>query len=419
VLDVATPEPLARRLTAGAVDALERLGRADLDAGRVNLIAIDAIAEAFGPRWSSKTSQVYDQIERVLGRVLPEDGYFVRVSPTDFLVVQPQAAKFTAQALCYRSFQEIWTHFLGKTPHPDGAIHRVTDVSPDSILAVELDPAQALAGEAEEAAIEARERSAELAASPLSPMKWTPFVASNGRRLDVACRLEPVFSVKTKAQMSIRLHRTVVDVDTREALRSEEIAILSRADLFRLDMATLSRGIEQLRVGSVEPAVSLTLPASYIALCHPPSRLAFTKALVELRALVRTGLIIEIHDLHGAPHSTLAPLLASLRPECLLVVGHLSQEPPPRSLKGVGLQAVSVSCPKGLDGDAAFIGWLRSWIRPARIISRSVLVYRCGTTRRMTLAGAAGATHCGGSPPGSRSTELANPHPGIPRLPAP
>ena len=85
-----------------------------------------------------------------------------------------------------------------------------------------------------------------------------------------------------------------------------------------------------------------------------------------------------------------------MRPQCLLVVGHLSSETPPRSLKDAGLQAVAVSCPKAIGGDAEFIGWLRPWIAAARFVARSVMVYQCATPRRMAIARALNATHCSG-----------------------
>jgi hypothetical protein len=316
--------------------------------------------------------------------------------------VQPEAGEFAAQALCYRAFKEIWAHFLGAEPHPDRVIHRVTDLSRHEITAMEVDPAQAVAGEAREVAAAAAAASAKpRPPSPLSPHKWAPFVASNGRRIDVTCRLEPVFSLKTNARIATRLSRQVIDLGSGRALRSDEIAVLNRGDLFRIDMATLSRGLVHL--GDLplgDPELSLVVPTSYIALSHPPSRRTFLGALGELRALVETGVIFEVFDLAGVPHAMLAEVLAAVRPQCLLVVGHLSAEPPPRSLKDTGLQAVAVSCPKAIGGDAEFIGWLRPWIASARAISRSVMVYKCATPRRMAIARALQATHCSG-PPGA------------------
>jgi hypothetical protein len=403
VLEVAQPQPVVRRLTEGATEVLERLSATSLESGKVNLISIDAVAAAFGARWDSKRSQVYEHVERILDRALGEDGYFTRVSATDFLVVQPNSGQFGAQALCYRSFREIWTHFLGKEPPPERTVHKVTDLSAHQITATEVDQSEAMAGEVQEmeAARSLEAAEAKAANKPLSPARWAPFVASNGRRVDVVCRLEPVFSVRTRTRIALRFSRKVIDLNTSEPLRSGEVAALNRSDLFRIDMATLSRGLAQLEADeTAEPELSLIVPASYIALSHPPSRQSFIKALAEFGGKVKKGLIVELHDLAGVPHANLAEVLSTIRPLCLLTVGHLSAETPSRSLKEIGLQAVSVACPKLLGGDAAFIGWLRSWLKSAHVVTRSVMVYRCASSRRMAIAAALGASHCSGADEG-------------------
>jgi hypothetical protein len=396
VLDTACPEPVVRRLTEGAAEVLERLSAGSLSEGQVNLICIDDIARAFGPRWSSKKVQVYDHVEGVLERVLMGCGFFARVSVTDYLVVQPSLGQFGAQAVCYRAFQEIWTHFLGKQPQPERTVHRVIELSANEITATEVNPTDAMAGEAWEKA-EAESQAlarARTEDSPLSPTKWTPFVASDGRHVDVVCALEPVYNLKTMSRIAFRFRRKVVETATSQALTSAEVAALSRSDLFRIDMATMSRALMLLEEDpAAEPELSLIIPASYIALCHPASRQAFTAAMNEFKGRVKTGVIFELHDLAGAPHSILTEILSAVRSQCILAVGHLPPDPPPRSLKDAGLQALSVSCPSSVGGDAEFIGWLRRWLRSAHGLTRSVMVYNCASSRRIALASLMGATH--------------------------
>ncbi|HET9159269.1 MAG TPA: hypothetical protein VFN88_01535 [Caulobacteraceae bacterium] len=392
-----TPQTV-RRLTDGAAEVLERLSGEAMSACQINLIALDAVAKAFGERWAAKRSQVYDHVDRVLARVLSGYGYSIRVSQTDFLVVQAETGEFGAQARCCRCFDEIWTHFLGQLPHQGRSVHRVTELTGDSIVAVEVDPAAALAGEAREheAAAEAQRLAAEEATSLLSAHRWTPFVASNGRRVDVSCQLEPVFNLKTYSRIALRLRRQVFDVADDRPLSRQTIAGLSRSDLFRIDMACASRGRSRLLAltnAPEEPA--LVVPASYIAMAHPASRQTFVGALRELKGAAAQGVIIEVHDIDGAPHAGLTEVLSILRRECLLVAGHLA-EPPSKSLKDVGLQALSISCPRGLEGEAQFLGWLQAWTRAAHRVSRSLMVYRCESSRRMALAGLVGATHASG-----------------------
>jgi len=396
VLDTAYPEPVVRRLTEGAADVLERLSASSLDSGHVNLICIDDVARAFGDRWPSKKVQVYDHVERVLDRVLMGGGFFARVSATDFLVVQPGLGQFGAQAVCYRAFSEIWSHFLGKQPQPQRTVHKVVELSPHQITATEVDPADAMAGEAwEQAQAEAQAKAkARDAASPLSPNKWTPFVASDGRRVDVICRLEAVFNLKTMSRIAFRFRRKVVEVATGERLSASEIAALSRSDLFRIDMATMARALVLLQEEQyAEPELSLIIPASYIALSHPASRQAFTQAMAEFQGRVQKGVIFELRDLAGAPHSNLLEILAAVRSQSILTVGHVAPETPPRSLRDAGLQALSVSCPNAMAGDAQFIGWLKPWLKSAHAVTRSVMVYNCANSRQIAMASLLGASH--------------------------
>jgi hypothetical protein len=253
-----------------------------------------------------------------------------------------------------------------------------------------------MAGEAwEHAQAEAQAKAkARDAASPLSPTKWTPFVASDGRHVDVICRLEAVFNLKTMSRIAFRFRRTVVETSAFEPHNASEIAALSRSDLFRIDMATMARALVLLQEDeSAEPELSLIIPASYIALSHPASRQAFTRAMAEFQGRVQKGVIFELHDLAGAPHSSLLEILAAVRPQCILAVGHMTPESPPRSLKDAGLHALSVSCPNAMTGDAQFIGWLKPWLRAAQALTRSVMVYNCATSRQIAMASLLGASH--------------------------
>jgi hypothetical protein len=408
VPDRISQEAVVRSLTEGAAEVLERIAAIPLSSGRVNLIAIDAIAEAFGPRWSGKKAQVYEHVDRILHRAVGADGFAVRVSSTDFLVVLTDIGPFAAQAVCYRTFHEIWTHFLGKAPVLQHCVHRVTELTGQQITAIQVDPAAALAGEAQELAEAAALAKAREDSSPLSAHRWTPFVASNGRRVDVDCHLEPVFNLKTNTRIALRLRRRVIDLGSSQPLHTDEVALLSRSDLFRIDMGTMSRALTHLQeMEGAGSELSLIVPGSYIPLSNPVSRQTFTKGLDELRAVVRMGIIFELRDLAGAPHATIAEILAALRPQCLLIAAHLSADPPPRSLKELDFQAISVVCPKSIDGDAQFIGWLRPWIRSAQFIARSVMIYRCVEPRRMAIAHALKASHCSGPGRTQRQDELA------------
>src|ERR1700744_1966589 len=77
------------RITAQAFELSKFQESGVLEAGLVNLIALDAVVERLGERWQGRREAVYDMVERVLSRRLGEGGAFARGSETDFLVIQP------------------------------------------------------------------------------------------------------------------------------------------------------------------------------------------------------------------------------------------------------------------------------------------------------------------------------------------
>ncbi|HET9161730.1 MAG TPA: hypothetical protein VFN88_14055, partial [Caulobacteraceae bacterium] len=165
-----------------------------LDEGRVNVIALDPIADRLADRWASRKEQVYEHLERALNRKLGATDFFLRVSDTVYLVAQPSAGRFGAQALCVRALDEVVSFFLGPGPRHDVQVHKVTDLSVNQIVAVPID--RSVLAEAERQ--ESKSSAAAIAeakgdATLLSPARWSPFVASNGIHVRVSCFLEPVF----------------------------------------------------------------------------------------------------------------------------------------------------------------------------------------------------------------------------------
>lgn len=362
--------------------------------GLVNLIVLESIADRFGVRWNAKREAVFEHVERVLARITGETGYFARVSETDFLVAHPDLGPFSAQALCLRAFREIWTHFLGEVPHPEFTVHKVTEISKQQITAVPVDPTEALAGEVSEQAAAAAGRSGE-AQSILVPSRWTPFVATDGRKIRVSCSLEPVYSLKSRSRIGFRLCRQIIDMGSETRLTAGHVASLSRADLLRIDMATMSYGTALLKSETSEkPELSLIVPLSYVSLSHHPSRQTIAAALAEARRSVLVGYICEIYDAEDVPHASFLEVVSIVRKWSLIVVARL-RGMPSASMKNAGLQALSVSCPANVVTDAEFVHWLTPWLRAGKRLASPVMVYRCASVQRMEIAGSLGASHGG------------------------
>lgn len=390
------------RVTTGYLELEKFQDTGVLAAGLVNLIALDAVVERLGERWQGRREAVYDMTERVLERKLGPNGYFVRVSETDFLVAQPDLGPFGAQASCLRSLGEILKHFLGSASHHDLRVRRVSRISDDGIIAVPIDPKAAVQGdhreaqEAEAAAkLAAMQAQANADATLLSPERWSPFIGAHGRKVRVSCRLEPVFELKNSSRIGYRLNRSVVDVATDEALSKAEVSNLSRADHLRIDMATIARGLARVESSSeTEQALSLIIPVSYVTLSHQQGRQMLAQAFARARQAVLKGVLCEVCDIEGVPQVALLSAVSLIKPWSLFVIGHLcdAMPRPEAGMKDAGIQALSFNCPINLDGDAEFLGWAREAVRSANKVTRSAMIYGC-TARRMAMAGMMGATH--------------------------
>jgi hypothetical protein len=326
-------------------------------------------------------------------------GYFARVSETDFLICQPELGRFSAQAACLRYLREILNYFLGDARAADHGVHQVTKITGDSIVAEKIDARHAeREGEVEEA--ERRKATAEAAAQTARVRtmdQWSPFVASDGRELRVSCQLEPVFELKSFGRIGFRMARRVLVVGTEEALSPAQVANLSRADLLRIDLATIARGLDRLKSGenaAREP--SLIIPVSFATLSNQRARTQIAVALKTAGELVQRGIISDICDIEGVPQGALLSAASMIRPFSLFVVGRLSVTPPgPASLaqmKGAGLNALSFECPRHA-AENDFLEWAKTTIDAAKQVTKPVLAYGAGSAREAGMMALLGATH--------------------------
>jgi hypothetical protein len=399
---VARSEPpgLARLVSTDMATAIEQFQDPDLlSEGKVNVISLEAVVQRLGVRWPARRDQVYDHAERTLEKHLGLRGYFARVSETDFLICQPELGRFSAQAACLRYLREILNYFLGDARAADHGVHQVTKMTRDSIVAEKIDARHAeREGEVEEA--QRRQATAEAAAQAAQVRtmdQWSPFVASDGRELRVSCQLEPVFELKSFGRIGFRMARRVLVVGTEEVLSPAQVANLSRADLLRIDLATIARGLDRLKSGenaAREP--SLIIPVSFATLSNQRARTQIAVALKTAGELVQRGIISDICDIEGVPQGALLSAASLIRPFSLFVVGRLSVTPPgPASLaqmKGAGLNALSFECPRhATEND--FLEWAKTTIDAAKQVTKPVLAYGAGSAREAGMMALLGATH--------------------------
>lgn len=392
VADRAEARPVVERFSTHELGpTLERFQSSGmLEEGRINLIGLDAIAERLGDRWEGRQEQIYHHVERTLTRHLEGVGFFQRVSPTDYLVVQPALGKFSAQVSCLLYLRDLLTHFLGGAAPEAADVLEVTSLSGGRIFAAEIDRAHAITAAMSEPPIVAPEADDDL------PAPWNPFIAADGRMLRVSCRLEPVFELKTFAQIGFRIARRVLLMPGEIELSSQELRNLSTADIEKVDLATIARGVSRLRAeqGNAKQP-TLFLPVSYTTLASQRGRGPLIARFQQATQGVEKGLVCEITNIEGVPGSALAAVAVLIKPFCLIVVGKLSGAPgrTPEDLRGVRLQGVAFEAGQHPIDRAEFSIWAERAVANARRVTRSVIIHGLSGPEYLGLAGLAGATH--------------------------
>ena len=361
-----------------------------LEEGRINLIGLDAIAERLGDKWEGRQEQVHHHVERTLTRHLEGGGFFQRVSPTDYLVVQPALGKFSAQVSCLLYLRELLTHFLGGAAPEAADVLEVTSLSGGRIFAAEIDRAYATTAARTEPPPVLPD------ADDTLPTPWNPFTAADGRCLKVSCRLEPVYELKTFAQIGYRIARRVLRMPEGVELTAQELRNLTTADIEKVDLATIARGVSRLRSeqGNAKQP-TLFLPVSYTTLASQRGRGPLIARFKEATQGVEKGLVCEITDIEGVPGSALAAVTVMIKPFCLIVVGKL-RDPPRRAaedLRGVRLQGLAFESGLHPLERAEFTAWAEQAIAQARRVTRSVILHGLSGPEYLGLAGLAGATH--------------------------
>ncbi|THD78253.1 MAG: hypothetical protein E7812_11800 [Phenylobacterium sp.] len=397
-----------RLVSAGLEASLERFNdRTLLAAGKVNLISVEAVQTRLGARWALRQDQVYGFSERVLERGVGPRGLFLRVSTTDFLIVQPDYGRLAGQAACLRYLREIFNHFLGDAHMAGEGVLQVTRIAKGSVEAklIDVGAAEQADGEEPEEAPPADGEALASLSMPLLPAatpparkivdQWSPFISSDGRNLRVSTNLEPVYELKGFTRIGFRMIRRVIVIRNNEVLNAAQMANLSAADLLKVDLATVARGIDRLQAEAAEEEhLSLIIPLSYASLSSSRGRAHLVQPLREAGKLVKCGVICEICDIEGVPTGSLLAAVSMIKPFILLVEGRLTTAAPPlvRRLKGTGLRALSIECPPSL-ADDEFSDWAERTIRKAKRVAKSVMVYCVRSERRAGELAMLGATH--------------------------
>lgn len=381
------PEEAATRvLTAGVGEALAGFhDPAPLQDGQVNLISLDAVAETFGTRWALQSQRVEKFVERLLARELGPGESFLQVAPTDVLISLPGRDREAAQVACLRHLRQVLQHFLGSSARAAEGVYEVISVHSDRVEARPLDSAELLA--LEQAADLEREREEALARAT------EPFIASHGRKVRVACALEPLINLSTGASIGLRLAQRVHSGADDALLNAEAVSAFAGIDRQRVDWSTVIHGLAQHRErGQQTPTLIVSM--SYASLSSQRGRTEMVGLLQQARQYATLGVICEVSGVEGAPHAQLQEAVAIIRPLSLFVVGRIDSPSQVvwSHLRGTGLRGIAFDCPP-FEGDAVFLGWAKAMTARARRVASSVLLYGVPSIRFVSSLAEAGATH--------------------------
>jgi hypothetical protein len=365
--------------------------------GRVNIVGLDSIRDRLGLRWDLRRELVYDHVQRAVERHLGPNAVSIRVAETLFAVVQPDGERLTVHALCLRCLRDIHQHFLGQVEISDLTLHEVTRISEDGLYGERVDMAAVTAADERLPASSEMLRAPARAQEPARVVvdQWTPFVAADGRTVRASCTLEPVIQLSNSACIGYRLGRRVIELPSETPLSLADQRNLSRADIARIDYATLARGLDRLATeGGHERSPTLIIPASIVTLSNQRTREVFVRLLENAKTRVRHGLICEICDLDGAPSGALLTTIALIKPFFMRIIGSTVGVQPSgiRRLKDIGLHGLSAECPPG-QGDAEFIGWLKDVRRASQPVSNTIFACRLEGMRRCAIGSLAGMSH--------------------------
>lgn len=391
---------LDRLVSADGAAMLEHLEGSPLIAeGRVALISLEAVRERMADRWSYKREQVWEQVERCITRQMGAMVMSARVTETDYVVAQPQVERYAAHAGCLSVLREILTFFLGEARTADLRLREVTALHGGVIDGRKVDPRTIMieAAKAQEASAAAPPAVVvpEIAAEDASPDRWSPFVAGDGRRLKVSCRIHPVFELRELRLVGHRLEPRVSDMRTGNFLDGGGVALLSPGDRERVDLATIARGVSRLRAteqNSRQPL--LMLPAAFTTLGSTRGRMALSQALREARIDDTTRIVCEIHELEGAPSARLLEAVSLVRPFCYATVGQVRDER--RSIEAAargGLGGVVLDLAGRTENDQDLMVRLHAYAALARAQVKVAMAFGLSTPRQLALARLAGLTH--------------------------
>lgn len=167
-----------------------------------------------------------------------------------------------------------------------------------------------------------------------------PLLTRARRELTVTLAAQPVFDLSRSVPVSRRIRRTVRHRGGESALAALGRRTLEAVDLKRIDLQTLSHGLDLLHLGSNDSGV---LPAFWRTVASSGGRFALLCTELQHRAAPGSLLVEVMGGLEQAPPEAVEQTIAHFETAALSVILHIAPDPGAiRRLAGVGANCVAL-----------------------------------------------------------------------------
>lgn len=400
-------------VSASSIDAsamLERFQAAGVfETGKVNLISVAAVREAFGKRWELRKSMVWDVAETYIRRYIGETGHMARLDEQSFLVITPTLDSLVSRIQAVRSLREILTHFLGELRPQDLVVQTASEfrdgqLSCRTLTTEEVDEAIRREIEADRAETAAPSHQMVKITAPEEREIHT----LEGRRLRFSVSVDPLIDLAKGAITAHRIEPKITYEDTRERMPPEARRRLMPADIQDVDIVTMQRALHRLEAGeSAIDRPSVLVSVSFLTITNARSRARFLGAIAHARDLIAKSVIFEMTDFDaGVPKSRLQEAATFLRPFCRAVfasdqVGTTLV----KEARATGIVGLVYETPSVLTSPDDIAVWLFNAGRATAAHAGPRLVVNLPAVQLAAPAAAAGFTHAALRPRAARAAD--------------
>ena len=403
----AAAQPLDRNPAAGVItirnldSLLDQIANPQLlEQGLVNIVGIAPVREKLADRWERSRDNIYERIEKQLGRQLGAADYQIRISETEYLLSLPGDTRQSAQLRCMRILQELLELFLGQFTLEQIDIRAVTKRQGDQLVAEAVDIA------ALHSAATTGATAPQPAAAPIGqPVKVAPKLSIDpirvgNRTLHLDFEFRPLWDLRHDAISSFSLN-AIPETDQSRSLGEARAdrSQLTPEELTAIDLASVKHGLETLTyLFQKQNRFILHLPCSYETLASSRARPQFLDAIKSFAPELRRYIAFELHDLpSGVPQSRLSALVTMLNPFGRGVIATIrAQRAGSMSLRGCGLLGTAVELePAGLPESEIFVR-IGNFRERAHMTGDQMLAYGVNTRSLVMACWSMGLTHVSG-----------------------